>query len=93
MLTSLTVNGRVHPLTARLVVLGRSRECDITISDNNVSRRHAEIVQEGATYWVADLDSTNGTELNGRRVTRAKLSDGDRIGLGGAELVFGRSLP
>ncbi len=92
-LVTLTVNGRVHPLTARLVVLGRSRECDITVSDTNVSRRHAEIVQEGATYWVADLDSTNGTELNGRRITREKLADGDRITIGATDIVFGRTLP
>jgi hypothetical protein len=92
-IVTLTVNGRVHPLTARLVVLGRSRECDITISDNNVSRRHAEILQEGATYWIADLDSTNGTELNGRKITREKLADGDRITIGATDIVFGRTLP
>ena len=92
-IVTLTVNGRVHPLTARLVVIGRSRECDITISDSNVSRRHAEVVQEGATYWIADLDSTNGTELNGRKITREKLADGDRITIGATDIVFGRTLP
>ena len=90
---TLTVDGTEHAISQRTVTLGRSRECDIRVDDANVSRRHAEVRQEGATYWLVDLDSTNGTELNGRRVTRAKLSDGDRIGLGGAELVFGRSLP
>jgi hypothetical protein len=90
---TLTVDGTEHVISQRTVTLGRSRECDIRVDDANVSRRHAEVRQEGATYWLVDLDSTNGTELNGRRVTRAKLSDGDRIGLGGAELVFGRSLP
>jgi hypothetical protein len=90
---TLTVNGARQTVTERRVVLGRSRECDVRIDDPNVSRRHAELLQEGATYWLVDLDSTNGTELNGRRVTRAKLSDGDRITLGGAEVVFGRSLP
>ena len=90
---TLTVDGTEHAISQRTVTLGRSRECDIRVDDANVSRRHAQVRQEGATYWLVDLDSTNGTELNGRRVTRAKLSDGDRIGLGGAELVFGRSLP
>ena len=90
---TLTVDGQEYPLTARRVVLGRSRECDIRVPDANVSRRHAEVRQEGATYWVVDLDSTNGTEVNGRRVDRAKVSDGDRIRIGGTDVVFGRSLP
>jgi FhaA, N-terminal domain/FHA domain len=90
---TLTVNGTPHTITERRVVLGRSRECDIRVDDPNVSRRHAELQQEGATYWLVDLDSTNGTELNGKRVSRAKLSDGDRITLGGTDVVFGRSLP
>jgi hypothetical protein len=92
-IVTLTVDGRSHEVASRRVLLGRSRECDIRISDGNVSRRHAELVQEGATYWLVDLGSTNGTELNGERVDRAKLSDGDRILLGDTNVVFGRSLP
>jgi hypothetical protein len=92
-LVTLTVDGREHELTSRRVVLGRSRECDVRLDDANVSRRHAELVQEGATYWLVDLGSTNGTELNGARVDRAKLTDGDRITLGGTDVVFGRRLP
>ena len=90
---TLTVDGRTYPLNARRMVLGRSRECDIRIPDANVSRRHAEVRQEGATHWVVDLGSTNGTEVNGRRVEREKLSDGDRITIGSTDVVFGRSLP
>ena len=74
-------------------MIGRSRECDLRVADGNASRRHAEVVQEGATYVVVDLGSTNGTELNGRRITREKLTDGDRITIGATDLVFGRSLP
>ena len=47
------------------VVLGRSQGMRHPLDDPNVSRRHAEVRQEGATYWLVDLDSTNGTELNG----------------------------
>jgi pSer/pThr/pTyr-binding forkhead associated (FHA) protein len=90
---TLTANGRSHPVNTRRVVLGRARECDIRIVDGNVSRRHAELVQEGATYWLVDLESTNGTSLNGAPVQRAKLSDGDRITIGSTDVVFGRSLP
>ena len=88
---SLTLNGRKQVLRERSVVLGRSKECDIQVPDANVSRRHAEVRQEGAAWWIVDLDSTNGLELNGKRVQRAKLSDGDRITLGSTELVFGRT--
>jgi hypothetical protein len=90
---SLTMNGRRRVLTERRVVLGRSKECDVQVPDANVSRRHAELRQEGSSWWIVDLDSTNGTEVNGKRVPRAKLADGDRITLGSTELVFGRKLP
>jgi len=89
---TLTVDGRVVPLGSDRVVIGRSRECDIRIDDGNVSRRHAELSREaaaGAGWTVVDLGSTNGTEVNGRRIgRRTPLEDGDRIAIGGTELVF-----
>ena len=72
----------------RRVLIGRSRECDIQLADPNVSRRHAELRQEGTSYWIVDLDSTNGLEVNGRRLKRAKLEDGDRITVGETEVRF-----
>jgi Protein of unknown function (DUF3662)/FHA domain len=88
---SLTVNGRSHELRKPSVVIGRSKECDIRLSDPNVSRRHAEIRQEGSNFWIVDLGSTNGLSVNGRTLKRSKLDDGDRITLGSTEVVFGRS--
>jgi hypothetical protein len=88
---TLTVAGKAHPITSPRFVIGRSRECDLTVTDGNASRRHAEIVREGDSYFVVDLGSTNGTELNGKRVTREKLTDGDRITLGATDVVFGRA--
>lgn len=90
---TLTVAGRRHEITQSRVVLGRSRECEIRVADVNSSRRHAELRQEGAAYWIVDLGSMNGTEVNGKRVDRERLRDGDRITLGSTEIVFGRSLP
>ena len=90
---TLTIGGRKQEVTSTKVVLGRSREADVRVADVNVSRRHAELRQEGAGYWILDLDSTNGIEVNGKRVDRARLRDGDRITLGATEVVFGRSLP
>jgi len=89
-LVTLSFDGTRYEVKQRRVVIGRSRECDIQLADTNVSRRHAELRQEGATYWIVDLGSTNGLEVNGRRVKRAKLSDGDRITVGSTEVTFGR---
>jgi hypothetical protein len=86
----LVVDGTRHELTKRTVVLGRSRDCDIPIDDPNVSRRHAEIRQEDSAYWIVDLDSTNGVEVNGQRVDRALLGHEDRIVLGKTTLTFER---
>ena len=90
---TLSFEGREIPVTTDRVLLGRSRECDIRLTDTNVSRRHAEVRREDDTYWIVDLGSTNGTELNGRRVERAQLSDGDRITLGATDVRFGHSHP
>jgi len=88
---TLTIDGRAHRVESSRVVLGRSKECDIRVVDGNVSRRHCEVVQESPTTWViVDLGSTNGTELNGARVERAQLAGGDRITLGGTDVVFDR---
>jgi Protein of unknown function (DUF3662)/FHA domain len=88
---SLAWDGEMRELDKRRVLIGRSRECDIQLNDANVSRRHAEVRQEGATFWVVDLDSTNGIEVNGRRLKRAKLEDGDRVVIGTTELTFRRT--
>jgi hypothetical protein len=89
-LVTLSWNGSSHEVKQRSVVIGRSRDCDIQLADSNVSRRHAELRQEGASYWIVDLGSTNGLEVNGKRVKRAKLRSGDTITLGSTELTFAR---
>jgi Protein of unknown function (DUF3662)/FHA domain len=88
---TLSFGDRKHEVTSPRVVLGRSRSCDVQLSDVNVSRRHAEVVQEGTTYWVVDLDSMNGTAVNGSRVGRQKLKDGDIVTVGSTDIVFGRA--
>jgi len=90
---TLTIDGRAHQVISEQVVLGRSRECDIRVADGNVSRRHAELRKIGDDYWLVDLGSTNGTELNGRPVRREQVDDGDRITIGSTEIVFGRRQP
>jgi hypothetical protein len=85
---TLAWDGQTMRIEKRRVLLGRSRECDIQVEDANVSRRHAELRQEGSSYWIVDLDSTNGVEVNGERVKRAKLSSGDSFTVGSTEITF-----
>ncbi len=80
--------GRRSVLSGDLLTIGRSRECEVMLADPNVSRKHAEVRREGGRWVVADLGSTNGIKVNGRRVDRAQLEPGDRITLGLTELTF-----
>jgi hypothetical protein len=82
-------NGERREFDKARIVVGRSRDCDVQLSDPNVSRRHAELRREETGVWIVDLGSTNGVELNGARVTRAQLSDGDVLLLGSTEIRFG----
>lgn len=74
----------------RPISLGRSSACDIALNDTECSRRHALInPQAGGEVWVVDLGSTNGTYLNGRRLSRpTRLANGDVILVGKSEFTF-----
>jgi hypothetical protein len=75
-------------LSGSRLVIGRSRDCDITVEDANVSRRHAELRNEDGRWVVADLGSTNGVKVNGRRVEQAALEPGDEVVFGLARFRF-----
>jgi len=90
---TLVVDGVPYEVGKRRVTIGRSRECDIRLRDPNASRQHAELRQDGAAYWLVDLGSTNGVEVNGTRTKRAKLEPGDTITIGATRLEFRRELP
>ena len=69
--------------------LGRSAGCDVVVDEDGVSRDHARIVVKGRRATIEDLESRNGTFVNGKRVERQELRDGDRIRLGPvAELEY-----
>ncbi len=76
----------VVPGTA--LVVGRSTECDITLPDPTVSRRHALIVLRVDRHVLLDDRSMNGTFLNGQRVQESELANGDMIELGSIQLRF-----
>jgi Protein of unknown function (DUF3662)/FHA domain len=88
---ALVFAGKPHELAKPRIVLGRSKEADIRVPDENISRRHAEVRLEDDGYWIVDLGSMNGTIVNGKRVDRARLENEDRITLGSTEIVFGRT--
>ena len=70
------------------LAIGRDPQNDITLDDRRVSRKHAEIRLRLGRYTLYDLQSTNGTYVNGRRVAEVVLADGDRLSIGGVELQF-----
>jgi len=75
-------------LGADPVVIGRLPECTVVLNDPNVSRRHAEIRRRGNEVVVVDLQSTNGTKVNGRTVREQILTDGDEVVVGTSALRF-----
>lgn len=75
-------------LTRDPVSIGRMSTNDVVLSDQNVSRRHAELRRSGDRWTVVDLGSTNGTSVNGKLAREHELTGGDRITFGSTELVF-----
>jgi FhaA, N-terminal domain/FHA domain len=85
----LLMDGKRLVIGAAGVTLGRSRQCDVTVDDPNVSRTHAEIRARGGSWVVTDLGSTNGSRLNGRPLQEPTvLKPGDEIELGTTTLEF-----
>lgn len=88
-----TPNGERITVGHRVATIGRLPECDLTVADVNVSRRHAEI-RPGSELTLVDLGSTNGTKVNGSRLAGSHvLRDGDVISVGGIQLRFEASSP
>jgi pSer/pThr/pTyr-binding forkhead associated (FHA) protein len=81
-------DGRRIEIGEQPLVIGRVPECDIPLSDPNVSRRHAEIRRQGTGFVVNDLGSTNGTRVNGATVKDRALNNGDEITVGATKLRF-----
>ena len=85
----ITGDGRRVPVTETGLTIGRLPECDVAVSDRNVSRRHAQIRSVDGRYAVADLGSTNGTRVNGAIISGPReLRPGDEITLGNTVLRF-----
>ncbi len=90
-LITLVSKTREYPIAVPRVVIGSGEEADVVIDDPTVSRKHALIRRRLGQYAVTDLDSTNGTYVNGRRIKRsATIKPGDKLTFGAAQLAIVR---
>ena len=84
-----SLDDRRYVLEGPRATIGRSKEAECVLRDPNVSRRHAELRRSPTGDWtIADLGSTNGVKVNGRRVTSTRLSPGDQVTLGTTTFLF-----
>jgi FHA domain len=68
------------------LIIGRHHSCDVVLTDPTVSRRHARLVFRDGGWIVQDLESTNGTRVNGQHVGRCRIRPGDQLALGDQRL-------
>jgi pSer/pThr/pTyr-binding forkhead associated (FHA) protein len=79
---------RTFELTEKKITVGRLPDNNIRLENTAVSSHHAELIQKGEDYVVHDLNSTNGTRVNGQRIIETRLSHGDTIWFGHLELQY-----
>jgi pSer/pThr/pTyr-binding forkhead associated (FHA) protein len=84
----LEIGATRHPLLLERTSIGRSRDNTVYLADERVSRRHARIDLQQGTFVISDLDSANGTYVNGQRIQRHRLNSGDEIRIGDTRLRF-----
>jgi hypothetical protein len=81
-------DGRSYPLSIGSTVIGRGDQANLRLPDVGISRRHARLDFDGAQVVLTDLGSTNGTMVNGQRVSAVALNPGDIVQLGTTTLTF-----
>ncbi|MDP4127173.1 MAG: DUF3662 domain-containing protein [Bacillota bacterium] len=84
--------GQTFSLQKDDVFIGRHAQCDLVLHDPEVSRRHLKIAYGESGWWLDDLGSTNGSFINGQRITHQTTAPGDRIQIGQSVLVIKKSL-
>jgi hypothetical protein len=81
-------DGRTYPLSVGSTVIGRGDQANLRLPDVGISRRHARLDFDGGQVVLTDLGSTNGTSVNGQRVSAVALNPGDMIQIGTTTLTF-----
>ena len=82
------LGGTILPVARPVLTIGRELDNDLVVEDPRVSRHHAQLLLQHDRYVLRDLDSSNGTFVNGARITTVLLAPGDRLSFGGVEAVF-----
>jgi predicted component of type VI protein secretion system len=84
----LIISGVTHELVDEAITIGRGPDNTIVVNDPSISTHHAQLLLERDTYRLKDLDSTNGTRVNGKPVTETVLRFDDHIRFGAAEARY-----
>ncbi len=79
--------GQMYKLDKSETVLGRATDAAIRLLDDGISRRHAKVVLVNGEVWIEDLNSANGTLINGQKVDRCALKDGDKLQIGATTIL------
>lgn len=87
-ITSGGADSAPHEITEDQTAIGRAPACAITVDDPAASGRHCLVIREDRTFVVRDLGSTNGTYLNGERITEAPLRPKDVLTIGSVEILI-----
>jgi two-component system cell cycle response regulator len=79
--------GRMFRIEGDEVILGRATNATVRLEDDGISRNHARVVMRGEDLWIEDMGSQNGTFINGEKVSRQQLKDGDKIQVGATTIL------
>ncbi|MCM8535226.1 MAG: FHA domain-containing protein [Lentisphaeraceae bacterium] len=82
------MRGKTFELTKDLYTIGRTDDKDVVIPDGTISTLHCELIKDGDSYIALDKNSTNGTRINGIKITEQKLCNSDILQVGGIEILF-----
>ena len=82
------LEGKVYDLIEERVTVGRAVDNMIRLEDGTISHHHAMFVLDGNDYKVRDLNSTNGTRVNGMRIVETRLTHGDQVRVGSVEIRY-----
>jgi hypothetical protein len=82
------LEGKSFDLIEERITMGRALDNVIRLEDGTISHHHATLVLDGADFKLRDLNSTNGTRVNGLRIVETKLHNGDQVRLGSVEMRY-----